>query len=372
MFLIFCTFVSALYLAGIAAWFSIEGIMAIFSGLPISALCMGVGIEVAKIVSVSWLYRNWDTSTRKLKYSALFCTFVALLLTSMGIFGYLSKAHLEQNAPVDGIQSELVMIQYKVDREQAKIKDNTVVLSQLDDTVNALIKNDKISSKNGAKAVRESQKAEREQLNNDIEESLKLVDGLQEKKIELQSSIKSLELEVGPIKYLAAAIYGEEEGDLEKAVRIVIVLIMLAFDPFAIILLMCANHSVIQREKARKPKYGEAEKPKDNVKNAEPLPDFAAEGKNNTFEHLSTPKIDTTVHFDIPEFNFKDETTPIVEEVPEPTTNEYVATVKEEVNTSARSEYVPAQPNEKEERMKSIREKLRMGEIGWITPPNKK
>src|SRR5690606_32390898 len=123
------TFLTALFLAGIAAWFSILGIQAIFSGAAIAALVMGVGIEIGKLVGVSWLYRNWGTwnSGPWIKWPLLVMTFVAMMLTSIGIFGFLSKAHLDQNAPasdnyakVELIDSKISQYKQTIEQEQSK------------------------------------------------------------------------------------------------------------------------------------------------------------------------------------------------------------------------------------------------------------
>lgn len=359
MFLIICTFLSALYLAGIAAWFSVEGIMAIFSGLPISALCMGVGIEVAKIVSVSWLYRNWKTAHFALRYSALLCTLVALMLTSMGIFGYLSKAHLEQNAPMDGIKSKLEIIQYKIDREKTKIAENNVQIKQMDDMVNTLIKNDKISLKNGAKATREANSEHRNKLLEQNEESLKAVDALQEERVTLESSVKSLELEVGPIKYIANAIYGEQEGNLEKAVTFTIIIIMLAFDPFAIILLMCANHSLILRENNKK---------LDSLVKMEVVDEKADNKVEKTENHFVEEESNIQ---DEEEINTSQENIPLKGEVTENILVAEDSNIKIGINPESREQYVPAQINNQEDRLNLIKERLKRGEIGWLSPRKK-
>jgi hypothetical protein len=272
----------------------------------------------------------------------------------MGIFGYLSKAHLEQNAPMDGITAEVQMIQYKIDREKAKINDNNIVLKQLDDTVAALIKNDKISSKNGAKSVRESQKQERESLNTSIEESMKVIDGLQEKKIELESKVKSLELEVGPIKYIANAVYGDQENNLEKAVTFAIMLIMVAFDPFAIILLMCANHSLILRAKP-------TVEPK-----SEPTIKVVYVDKK-VEDPIADPVIEEPV---VEEVIVDDPIEPPAQEdiTTEPEIEDLV-TNEEVVTQESRDQYVPAQTNDvKQDRLNALKEKLKRGEIGWLTP----
>lgn len=258
----YLTLFSALSLATTAAWFAIAGIMAIFSGNPYPALVMGAVIELGKVVGVSWVYRNWDTKT-KLKYPLLVGVIVAMLLTSMGIFGFLSKAHIEQNAEVgdntlqiERLDSRISREQDKINREQTKIDNAESVIAQLDETIATLIEFDKISDpENGARAVRERQKPERDELSAIIQESQNNIDqyedriaDFQDERLVLGQELQALELEVGPVKYIAELIYEEAESNLEDAVRIVIIMFIFVFDPMAILLLMAANHTMMRHQ----------------------------------------------------------------------------------------------------------------------------
>ena len=239
----YLTLFSALSLATTAAWFAIAGIMAIFSGNPYPALVMGAVIELGKVVGVSWVYRNWDTKT-KLKYPLLIGVIVAMLLTSMGIFGFLSKAHIEQNAEVgdntlqiERLDSRIGREQDKISREQTKIDNAEAVIAQLDETIATLIEFDKISDpENGARAVRERQKPERDELSAIITEAQNNIDSyedriaeFQDERLVLGQELQALELEVGPVKYIAEIIYTDAENNLEDAVRIVIIMFIFDF-----------------------------------------------------------------------------------------------------------------------------------------------
>jgi hypothetical protein len=258
----YLTLFSALSLATTAAWFAIAGIMAIFSGNPYPALVMGAVIELGKVVGVSWVYRNWDTKT-KLKYPLLIGVIVAMLLTSMGIFGFLSKAHIEQNAEVgdntlqiERLDSRIGREQDKISREQTKIDNAEAVIAQLDETIATLIEFDKISDpENGARAVRERQKPERDELSAIITEAQNNIDSyedriaeFQDERLVLGQELQALELEVGPVKYIAEIIYTDAENNLEDAVRIVIIMFIFVFDPMAILLLMAANHTLMRHQ----------------------------------------------------------------------------------------------------------------------------
>ena len=97
MFTIGITLLTALLLSAVAAYFSIAGLMAIFSSAVIPIAVMGGTLELAKIVTASWLYRNWKTAPLLFRYYLVSSTIILSLITSLGIFGYLSKAHNDQN-----------------------------------------------------------------------------------------------------------------------------------------------------------------------------------------------------------------------------------------------------------------------------------
>ena len=248
MFFGILTLLTALSMATVAAVFAIYGIIAIFAGMPQFALVMGAVIELGKIVGVSWLYRNWNEPT-KIKYFMAPLVLVAMLLTSMGIFGLLSKAHLEQTSPVANNEIQIERLDQQIAREQSRIIDAEQVISQLDQSVQALIEFDRIRGPDGAIAVRESQADQREVLRLTIDTAQTEVDGLEDQKLELTQQLRAIELEVGPIKYIAELIYNDGQDRTEEAVRWVIIAFIFVFDPMAILLLMAANYTLDQRKK---------------------------------------------------------------------------------------------------------------------------
>lgn len=242
------TLFSALSLAGTAAWFAIVGIMTLFAGNPVPALIMGAVIELGKIVGVSWVYRNWEEPT-KLKYVALIPIVVVMLLTSMGIFGFLSKAHIEQNADLGDNTLKIERLDQRIAREQAKIDDADIIIGQLDETVNTLIEFNRISHPvTGARAVRANQQEQRDALTDTITEAQNKLDAYEDTKLELNQQIRELELEVGPVRYIAELIYEDPENSVEDAVRLVIIAFIFVFDPMAIILLMAANYTLMSQQ----------------------------------------------------------------------------------------------------------------------------
>jgi multisubunit Na+/H+ antiporter MnhG subunit len=248
MFFGILTLLTALSMATVAAVFAIYGIIAIFAGMPQFALIMGAVIELGKVVGISWLYRNWNEPT-KIKYFMAPLVLVAMMLTSMGIFGLLSKAHLEQTSPVANNEIQITRLDQQVAREQSRITDAEQVISQLDQSVQALIEFDRIRGPDGALAVRESQAEQREVLRQTIDTAQTEVDRLEDQKLELTQELTAIALEVGPIKYIAELIYSDGQDRTEEAVRWVIIAFIFVFDPMAILLLMAANYTLDQRKK---------------------------------------------------------------------------------------------------------------------------
>ena len=242
---------SALSLSGIAAWYAIAGLMAIFAALPIPIMIMGAALETSKLVVAAWIYNNWKRIPFLMKTYFTTALIVLMLLTSMGIFGFLSKAHLDQTMDSGDNALQIELIDSKIAREQKRINDANVVLGQLDEAVQVLIDYDRVRGKTGAIAVRESQKEERAQLTTIVDEASDVVANLKQEKLILDQQTIALEAEVGPIKYIAALIYGEQEakGMLEEAVRVVILMIVFVFDPLAVLMVMAASREVASRRK---------------------------------------------------------------------------------------------------------------------------
>ena len=245
MTFIFLLFGSALFLSAVAAFYSIVGLVSIFPAAEIPIIIMGVSLEICKLVAASWLYRNWTTSPRFLKYYFSSAVVILSFITSMGIFGFLSKAHIEQTTVVGDNTLQIGLIDKKIQRQQKRIDDAELVISQLDQAVQTLINYDRVRGPTGAIATREKQKPERIELNKIIDDAQVIVSDLQVQKFTLNKQQIAFEAEVGPIKYIADFIYGEADKKLiEKAVRGVIIIIVLVFDPLAIILLIAANREV--------------------------------------------------------------------------------------------------------------------------------
>lgn len=236
-------FASAFAISSVAAYYSVAGLVAIFSGEPIAAIIMGVALEIAKLVAASWIYRNWQTTARLLKYYFTTAVLILSLITSMGIFGYLSKSHLEHSVISGGVSSQVQLIDDKISTEKENISAARKALKQLDESVDqTMARSTDEKGAERAASLRRSQQKERRTLLASIDESQKTIEKLNVEKAPIAGDLRKIEAEVGPIKYVAELIYGDSSVEvIDKAVRLVIILIICVFDPLAILLLIAAN-----------------------------------------------------------------------------------------------------------------------------------
>ena len=239
----YLTLATSIAIASVAAYFSIVGLATIFSGAFLSVVIMAGILEVGKLVSAAWLHYEWNRVNYLVRTYFSFTIFVLMFITSMGIFGYLSKAHIEQSVKVGGNNElQITNLERQIGRQQSIITDAETVLSQLDSQVATLIEYDRIRGPSGSIAVRQSQSEERSLLNQTIDDAYVRIDGLQESLTPLKQEQLALEVEVGPLKYIAELVYGDEARTyFDEAVRGVIILIIFVFDPLAIMLLIVST-----------------------------------------------------------------------------------------------------------------------------------
>jgi len=240
----YLTLFTALILSLSAAVYSILGLTAIFAAAFWPIVVLGGSLEIGKIVTTLWLHKYWTRA--ELQYKLYLCSAVVILmvLTSMGVFGFLSKAHLDQAVPSGDIQAQVQIFDDKIQTQKDNIKTARSALTQMDSAVDQVM--GRSSDEKGADkavAIRRSQARERTALQNDISKAQTEITKLQEQRAPIASQARQVEAEVGPIKYIAALIYGDnpEANILEKAVRWVIILIVIVFDPLALTLLLAAT-----------------------------------------------------------------------------------------------------------------------------------
>lgn len=245
-------FAVALSLSAIAAWYAVAGLVAIFAAAALPIAIMGSLLEASKLVVASWLYRNWKQIPTLLKTYFTIALIVLMLLTSMGIFGFLSKAHLDQAVPTGDVAAKLALIDEKIKTEKENLNASRQELNQLDLQVNETITRSGNSTSGATSgtagversiAIRKSQQKDRARILKEIGDSQTKIAKLNEERAPIASEVRKVEAEVGPIKYIAALIYGNDTNEdmLEKAVRFVTIMIVLVFDPLAVLMLIAAN-----------------------------------------------------------------------------------------------------------------------------------
>jgi hypothetical protein len=237
-------FANAFLLSAIAAYYSIYGLIAIFSAAVIPVAIMGSSLELAKLVVASWLYRYWKNIPILMRTYFTFALGILMLITSMGIFGYLSKAHLDQAVPVGDVVAKVAMIDEKIKTAKDNIDANRKALKQMDEAVDQVMgRSTDEKGADKAVAIRRGQAKERSRLLQDIAAEQKIIAQLSEERAPIAAEVRKVEAEVGPIKYIAALIYGDnpDSNTLERAVRWLIIVLIFVFDPLAVLMLIAAN-----------------------------------------------------------------------------------------------------------------------------------
>ena len=261
----------ALCLSAVAAFYSIAGLAAIFAAAVIPIVIMGSILEAAKLVVTVWLHEYWTRCRLAMKLYLVPAVFFLMVITSMGIFGFLSKAHLDQAVPTGDVAAKVQLIDEKIKTERDNIEASRRALRQMDESVDQTMSrsNDEKGADKAAQ-LRRGQARERGVLQNDIATAQKKIATLNEERAPIATELRKVEAEVGPIKYIAALIYDDntDVDMLEKAVRWVIILLVIVFDPLAIMMLLAATESLKwEKERVIQPRKEEddASESNDNV-----------------------------------------------------------------------------------------------------------
>ena len=261
MILTILLFISGIAVSVVGAYYSILGLAALFAGAYWAVITMGVTLEIAKLVTVSWLYRNWnlDLLPQSIRAYLLSAVLMLMFITSIGIFGFLSKAHLDTAAPNTGNRLLVKNIERQIDSEKKAITGAQKIIDQLDTAL------DKVIDKDADKGLIERQKqtTERNRVNNIIANSSKKITDLSNQKLKYDKDQLAIDKEVGPFKYVAEILFGDaDDGNLDRAVRFIIICLILVFDPLAVLMLVAVNVSIreYQRNKGIKNKEEDLEK----------------------------------------------------------------------------------------------------------------
>jgi hypothetical protein len=259
MFLSYFTLFVALSLSAVAAWYSIIGLTAIFASAVVPIVIMGGILEVAKVTVTVWLHEYWHRCRLLMKCYLVPAVAMLMVITSMGIFGFLSKAHTDQSLVSGDVQSKIAIYDEKIKTQKENIEANRKALKQMDEAVDSVLgRSTDEKGADKAVALRRAQQKERGRLQAEILQSQKSIAELNEARAPIAAEVRKVEAEVGPIKYIAALIYGDapDTNLLEKAVRWVIILLVVVFDPLAIMMVLAATESFKwRREDQDKSKY---------------------------------------------------------------------------------------------------------------------
>ena len=238
---------TALLLSTVAAYYSIAGLTAIFAAAVVPVIIMGGALEIGKVVATVFLHKNWSRLGWAFKSYLVPAVAFLMLLTSLGIFGFLSKAHSDQGLVSGDSSSKVAIIDERIKTQRENIDAARQALKQLDASVDQTMS--RTTDERGATRsanLRRSQQKERDQLQNDITKAQVSITRLNEEREPLAADLRKVEAEVGPIKYIAALVYGDnpDANILERAVRWVIILIVVVFDPLALCLILAGNREL--------------------------------------------------------------------------------------------------------------------------------
>jgi hypothetical protein len=354
MLMTIITFLSALSISVIAIYYSVAGLAAIFAAAVVPIVVMGVALELGKLVTAVWLHRYWKVAAWWLRTYLAVAVVVLMFITSMGIFGFLSKAHMDQNLVSGDAQARITIYDDKIKTQQDNVETARKALQQMDAQVNEML--GRSNNTNGAERavqIRRQQQAERTRLQKEITDAQNAITKLREERAPIAADVRKVEAEVGPIKYIAEFVYGEraDQNMLEEAVRWVIVILIFVFDPLAVLLLIASQYTwdFHKAEKKRKQEElrQEKEKEEEDVKPEPVLPEvqspwpFIARETQNELVQSQAPEVTTQE----PAKETEPDVREIIERDPEP---------PKAVETEDRQEEPPVDTEAKKKPLKSL------------------
>ena len=229
------TFATSLLVAGVAAYFSVIGLATIFAGSFWPVVIMAGVLEIGKLVTAGFLHLRWSDINRAMRYYLMSAVVVLMLITSLGIFGFLAKANIEQTLQGDSYSLELSILDKRLDAKEKELGRFEERLANLDFIIDTARPEDR-------NYIDRRQRDERAQIAVDIDLVVADIVKLNEDKMPIQREQLVQEGEIGPIKYVAEMIYGEDvaKDKLDNAARILIMFIIFAFDPLAVLLLVAS------------------------------------------------------------------------------------------------------------------------------------
>jgi hypothetical protein len=253
-FIAYLALLSGLTISAVAIWYSVAGLVSIFAAAVVPIIVMGVALEISKLVATIWLKLNWNRAPVFIRTYLLVAIAILMIITSMGIFGFLSKAHSDAGLVSGDVMAKIAVYDEKIKTAKDNIDTNRKALKQMDEAVDQVM--GRSTSETGADkavAIRRAQAKERARLQSEIAAEQKVIGKLNEERAPIAAEVRKVEAEVGPIKYIANFIYGDnpDANVLEKAVTWVIIIIVSVFDPLAVILLLASQYSFQWFRKAK-------------------------------------------------------------------------------------------------------------------------
>ena len=229
----FLTLFLALVISGVAAYFSVVGLAAIFAATFIPVVIMGVSLEAGKLVAAAWLHENWSNPRVNFLHKSYMTTAVVVLMiiTSMGVFGFLAKGHTEQAAAQAPVMLQIAQKEQRLEQLNREIESLNGRQTQLDTAVNSIIAN----NATGGLRARRQQTSERTEITRGVEAANAEINAINSELVPLKLEVSAAETKLGPIKFIAEAV---GVTDTEKVVLLFILLLVVVFDPLAVILVL--------------------------------------------------------------------------------------------------------------------------------------
>ena len=244
----YLTLCIAIMLSGVAAYFSVLGLMEIFSASPEAIMVMAIVLEVSKVSTAYWAHLHWKILPGMIKTYLTVAVLILMGITSLGIYGFLAKAHIAQKTEISTVyDSKLRSLDVSIDSQKESIAEIDKQLAGLD----AAIKETASSSQRGY--ISKSYEINKKYLD-DKQKLISLKEPIQQRileleqeKIKVQSEKEMSQTKVGPLKYVANLVYGDATPDqLNIAVRWLIIILITVFDPLAILLLIGTGYIMKQ------------------------------------------------------------------------------------------------------------------------------
>jgi hypothetical protein len=231
---------SGIFISVISAYYSILGLVSIFSGATLLIMLMGSSLEIGKIISCLWLHKHWNDRIGFLKVYLSIAIIVLMGITSLGIYGFLTKANLKQSEGVNLNLSKVASLENNINREQSRLDLNNAQILQYNELLSKLTTQDVRRASNERRRIQSEIKV----LSKESKEISKTVDNLNTELLPYKSEINAVEVEVGTLLYISKLIYGDDYKEhLPQTLTALTLLIIFVFDPLAIGLLIASQKS---------------------------------------------------------------------------------------------------------------------------------